>query len=569
MKLKYSVLTSIAAMAAAVASVSCTDTWDDHYSVNGTVPTATLWESMQNDESLRPFMRVLDSCGYKSMLDSRQTFTVWAPVITDQEAQDWIDRYKADRANSDVPEDENTTVVQFIQNHIAMYTRPISSLTEDESIRMLNGKRMQLSSSKFNDEVNLVGQGVASSNGMLYKVDAPVAFVPNIWERIRANVGGDEGLDSLVAFFRSWQHEELDEEASVPGGIVDGQTIYLDSVMYSYNTYFTMMGDIESEDSLYWFLAPTNKIWREHVDTYKNYFVYHTELGEEGDSLQNLYAKELLTANSFFSVREQEPPFNEEDPDSIISTTYSPYDPDFSVFEWPKRSGGILEGLTPQECSNGLLYTATDWRMKPTDLNIMSTIKVEAEYMDNYSTVTLSGDSTAIQASPVTVSSSMNDTLTVSSGGYLYVTDSRSGRTNQPEITFEIPNTLSNCPYDIKVVFASPLAADTAAIADAQLKRQISARLRYYTSPTGNMIQGNSAVRLVEDVDVDATRMDTITVATGRVFPVCNFGEEDSRVLLTIQSISGRTTPAGYSKNLLIDCVIFEPHPTEGTSDEN
>ena len=80
-------------MAAAVASESCTDTWDDHYSVNGTVPTATLWESMQNDESLRPFMRVLDSCGYKSMLDSRQTFTVWAPVITDQEAQDWFDRY--------------------------------------------------------------------------------------------------------------------------------------------------------------------------------------------------------------------------------------------------------------------------------------------------------------------------------------------------------------------------------------------------------------------------------------------------------------------------------------------
>ena len=83
------------------------------------------------------------------------------------------------------------------------------------------------------------------------------------------------------------------------------------------------------------------------------------------------------------------------------------------------------------------------------------------------------------------------------------------------------------------------------------------------------MIQGNSAVRLVEDVDVDATRMDTITVATGRVFPVCNYAEEDSRVWLTIQSISGRTTPAGYSKNLLIDCVIFEPHPTEGTSDEN
>lgn len=569
MKLKYSVLTSIAAMAAAAASVSCSDTWDDHYSVNGTVPTATIWESMQNDESLHPFMRVLDSCGYKGMLDSRQTFTVWAPEITDQEAQQWIDRYKADLNDPTVPEDENTTVVQFIENHIAMYNRQISSLTDGETIRMLNGKRMSLSGTMFNDEVNLVGDGVPSSNGMLYKVDAPVAFVPNIWERIREDLGGDEGLDSLMAFFRTFEYEYLDEEASVPGGIIDGQTFYLDSVVYSYNTYFMGMGDIESEDSLYWFVAPTNKIWRDNLETYRNYFVYHNELGEEGDSLQNLYAKELLTHSSFFSVREQRQPFNEENPDSIIATSYTTVYPEFSKFEWPKQPGGLLYGLTPQECSNGLLYKATDWRIPPTKLSFMRTIKVEAEYSDNYSTVTLSGDSTGIQATPVYVSSYANDTMTVSNGGYLYVTDSRSGRTNQPEITFEVPGTLSNCPYDIKVVFASPLAGDTTAIADAQLKRQVTARLRYYTSPSGSMIQGNSAVYLVREVDVDATRMDTVTVAEGRVFPVCNYGEEDARVLLTLQSISGRTTPAGYSKNLLVDCVIFEPHPTEGTSDDN
>ena len=84
------------------------------------------------------------------------------------------------------------------------------------------------------------------------------------------------------------------------------------------------------------------------------------------------------------------------------------------------------------------------------------------------------------------------------------------------------------------------------------------------------MIEGSNAVTLCTDVDVDATKMDTVTVTTGFKFPVCNFEEEDPRVLLTIQSIKGRTVPDGYSKDLAIDCVIFEPRPTSSSgSDEN
>ena len=44
MKLKYYIQTGVVALAAATVGVSCTDTWDDHYSVNGTVPGATLWK---------------------------------------------------------------------------------------------------------------------------------------------------------------------------------------------------------------------------------------------------------------------------------------------------------------------------------------------------------------------------------------------------------------------------------------------------------------------------------------------------------------------------------------------
>lgn len=566
MKLKYYMQTGVVALIAATTGVSCTDTWDDHYSVNGSVPGATLWENMLLDESIRPFVRVLDSCGYKDMLNSNQVFTVWAPEITEEEAQEWIETYKREKSQG-VVDDDNATLNQFIRNHIALYNRQVSSLTEDETVKMLNGKRLSLTSSMLNGEVNMVGNGVSSSNGMLYKVDGPATFFPNIWERVRMDLEGENGLDSVANFFLSWNRVELDEEASVPGGIVDGETVYLDSVMYNYNIIFNNYGQIDTEDSSYWYVAPTNKIWRENIDKYRSYFEFHNNLGKDGDSLQNLYSKLMFVYGSFFNVREQELPFNEANPDSIVATTYTSYSPDFSKFEWPMQAGGLLHGLTPQDCSNGRLYKATDWRIPPTKLIYMRPIQVEAEYANNYSTVTLSGDSTAIQVNAVEAT---NENFRVSTGGYLVVKDSRSGRTNQPEITFKIPSTLSNCPYDIKVVFASPLAGDSLAKEDAQLKRRFTAKIRYYSSRTGDMIEGSNARTLCTDVDVDATRMDTITVTEGFEFPVSNYGEEDPRVLLTIQSIKGRTVPSGYSKDLAIDCVIFEPRPTSGSgSDEN
>ena len=566
MKLKYYMQTGVVALIAATTGVSCTDTWDDHYSVNGSVPGATLWENMLLDESIRPFVRVLDSCGYKDMLNSNQVFTVWAPEITEEEAQEWIETYKREKSQG-VVDDDNATLNQFIRNHIALYNRQVSSLTEDETVKMLNGKRLSLTSSMLNGEVNMVGNGVPSSNGMLYKVDGPATFFPNIWERVRMDLEGENGLDSVANFFLSWNRVELDEEASVPGGIVDGETVYLDSVMYNYNIIFNNYGQIDTEDSSYWYVAPTNKIWRENIDKYRSYFEFHNNLGKDGDSLQNLYSKLMFVYGSFFNVREQELPFNEANPDSIVATTYTSYSPDFSKFEWPMQAGGLLHGLTPQDCSNGRLDKATDWRIPPTKLIYMRPIQVEAEYANNYSTVTLSGDSTAIQVNAVEAT---NENFRVSTGGYLVVKDSRSGRTNQPEITFKIPSTLSNCPYDIKVVFASPLAGDSLAKEDAQLKRRFTAKIRYYSSRTGDMIEGSNARTLCTDVDVDATRMDTITVTEGFEFPVSNYGEEDPRVLLTIQSIKGRTVPSGYSKDLAIDCVIFEPRPTSGSgSDEN
>ena len=572
MKLKCYIKAGVVAMAASTIGMSCTDTWDDHYSVNGTVPGATLWENMRLDESIHPFVRVLDSCGYKDMLNGTQTFTVWAPKITDEEAQRWIDTYKSEKSQG-VKDDYNTTLNQFVRNHLAIYNHQVSSET-DTIVEMMNGKRMSLTAGSVGGALT-DGISVPSSNGVLYKLEGEVPFTPNIWERIRMRCdASDDGMDSVANFFLSWNRTELDEKASVPGPVVDGKTVYLDSVMYDYNSFFDMYGSIDSEDSSYWFVAPTNKVWREKVEEYRKYFEYHSELKEDGDSLQDMYSKRMVLHASFFNMNENVKDGVYGDPaDSLCSTSYTTHMLGYSKFDRPFGAGGLLEGLTPEECSNGRLYVAKDWRVPPTITSLMRKIEVEAEYSNNYTTRRLTDPEETDEnklPDPMQVSSvkAVSDSFKVSSDGYLLVRDPRTGRSRQPEISFKIPYTLSNCPYDIKVVFATPLAGDPQDSANAALKRQITAKIRYYGSRTGEMIKGTNAITLSENLDVDATKMDTVTVAEGVKFPVCNFAEQDSRVLLTIQSIRGRSAPDGYSQDLLIDCVIFEPRP-EGGNDEN
>ena len=571
MKLKYCIQVGIVAVAATITGVSCTDTWDDHYDVAATVPGANLWESLRQDESIRPFVTVLDSCGYGSILSSNQLYTVWVPEITEAEAQQWISEYRQGR-DAGLKDEDNPVIREFVNNHIALYNRSVSALTND-TITMMNGKRMSLTQGSLNGEAQIVDQSMTpASNGLYYKLDQPVAFFPNIYERIQAYAtGGDQGLDSLYNYLLKWEREELNEEASVPGGVADGQTWYLDSVMNEYNEFFRMMrGYLDAEDSTYWYVGLTNKAWREQVEKNRNYFVYRDERGTEGDSLRDLYARSMFLENTFFNVNSQPGRnFNIDNPDSICSTPYSSFQPGYYMFEKPLQAGGLLAGLTPTECSNGRLYVTDQWNVPDTKNAVMSRMVIQAENSSNRITrpLTDSANATAIQ---VVTRTARYDDFNVSGGSYLVVRDTRPTLTNRPEITFTASNFLSNCPYDIKVVFATPLAYDTTAVskADANLKRRITAVMRYYNE-RGTMESPSVANShpIISNVDVDATKMDTVTVAENFVFPKCSYGEEEASVYLTIQSIRG-TAQAGYAKDLYIDCVIFEPKPEAAAAGE-
>ena len=119
---------------------SCSDRWDEHYS-EAYVETSTLWQMISSVSELSNFASVAEACGYDRILDGSQTYTVFAPTnlaLSEAEARQLIAEYRQQDAHG-VRSNENTVVRRFLQNHIALYRHPVSSLT-DKTIKMMNDK---------------------------------------------------------------------------------------------------------------------------------------------------------------------------------------------------------------------------------------------------------------------------------------------------------------------------------------------------------------------------------------------------------------------------------------------
>lgn len=572
---KYYLQVSIAAFVAAIACPSCNDTWDDHYDVHGDLASgmagSSLWENLNKDAELSPFNRVLQACGYDIMLDASQIYTVWAPVITDAEADDWIRRYEEDKALGRL-KSENTAIKQFIMNHLAYYNHQISTQTDD-TVLMRNGKYLALTPTTIGDGVAISDVRMPSNNGMLYKVGERIPYFHNVWEAIQADSVGEHALDSVARYFEQFEELYFDASSSVPDTLdADGNLHYIDSVTVRYNSYFNSYGNIDSEDSVYYYLAPTNKVWKEKIEEYKKYFVCaHNattaeKLPQYRDSIQNLYAKQCLLGVTFFNARRQP---DRTMRDSIVSTvwsgsSYADYNGEYK-YDRPFDADGIFGGLSYTECSNGRLYKTDDWKITPEE-TFMQKIKIEAESSRYY---TVKDETKMI----VSVESQNNEEFRgkVSGDQYLLVTFSGNDRRPNPEITFDISGTYSNCPYDIKVVFATRLARD--ANQTDLTPRNITASINYYDTVDKDGFLATPKTLTLERTVTDAEVMDTMVVARDFIFPVCNVGETVSRVQLTIASNVSRTevTNGTYSNNLAIDCIIFEPHvtPVADEDDEN
>ncbi|MDE6056552.1 MAG: fasciclin domain-containing protein, partial [Muribaculaceae bacterium] len=100
----------------------CSDSWDDHYSDRqGQEGRLTLLDQIKTDPELSLFAKMIETAGYGEMLQSSQTFTVWAPT---------------DDALKDMDLTDKAAVARTLANHIARFN--ISTATPDEEgVKML------------------------------------------------------------------------------------------------------------------------------------------------------------------------------------------------------------------------------------------------------------------------------------------------------------------------------------------------------------------------------------------------------------------------------------------------
>lgn len=547
----YIFQSAVALFAASLALTACTDTWDDHYE-STKMGNGTIWQALQANPNLKNFSKVVKACGYDQTLNGSQTFSVFAPLdaqFTSDMADQLIASYNEQKSRG-VKDNDNTVVRQFLQNHISLFNHPVSTLTND-SISMMNGKYQVLTTSTIG-ETQIASSNDLYSNGVLFTINKQMDYFPNVFEYLAL----DTDVDSVYNFLEAYNVYKFDADKSVAGGIEDGKVVYLDSVMVMNNLLFNYYGEINTEDSTYWMLVPTNSEWNRMVAQYEPYFLYDNTVNKR-DSMQFTNARLSIIQGAIFSKSENS---EEAIADSAMSTMAYSYDArqlyqqdyPYGVYYKPYASGGIFDGVEMVECSNGKVLKASQFNIKP-EHSFLQTIKIEAEN-------TMMVDSVNNAIDPVTVRRVPADNPfydKVSGNAFIEVIP-KDGSSN-PTIYFKAPDVLANVGYDIYVVMAPALAYDTLATSENRMSPRMQCKLEYPgikgETTTKTMSVGGSNY-FVPAVDV----VDTMKVADNFIFPTCSFGLSDAKVhldLLTRVTSSGTNT---WSRIMRIDCIILKPH---------
>lgn len=545
--LKSYKMQAVAAVMAALGCASCSDTWDEHYAVSSEgVINETLWNAINSNPNLSNFAKVAQACGYDKTLDGSQTFTVFAPTnnsLTSAQADSLISVFQAQQT-SGVKSTENTVITQFLKNHIALYKQSVSTVTSD-SLKMMNGKYQQLTSTSIGGE-NFETKNVLYNNGILYTIGGKMTYSPNIYEYLAM----DSDLDSVYTFIKGLGRYEFDASQSVAGSIVDGKTQYLDSVMNYKNDFFDDLGYLNSEDSTYWFVAPTNSEWTRLVEEYTPYFNYDTKV-DYRDSLQYVHTRRAILSASIFS-RTNNPDVSFRD--SALSTsarseqyyTYNPSEKRYNRFYKPFDAGGVFEGTQQTELSNGSVLKASDFRLSKFDTFLQEQI-VEAESSFYLDTLNNAIDPMTVR----NVSTSNPFYGQVSNNSFVEIIPKAIGV--QPNVTYKIPNVLSNVGYDIYVVFAPALAYDTLATAEQRLPVRFRTKVGYQ----------NSGVTLWSRVKLNTTQpdvVDTIQIQSNFKFKTTAYGLGENQAKVNIYTDVPTDQTSVYQTTMRIDCIIVKPH---------
>lgn len=596
-------------VALALLFTSCSD--KDHFSVAEMGDGTTLWESISSDEELSNFASVLEATGYASKLSTSQVFTVFAPTndkLSKTECDNLIAEYNKEKT-SGVKDDKNTVIKEFIQNHIALYNYTVSEASDPQSIRMMNGKGSWFTSNSLAG-VNFQKKNLLASNGVLYVLSDKINYSQNIYEYIKSDTGGDEGLDSLSNFLYKYHFTEFQAKESTPGEIVDGKLQYLDSVTTVRNEILDewLKAKLDSEDSSYYAVLPTNKAWKEQYDVNKYFFKYvhnsqspDTVVSSElRDSFEYVLPRYTIIAGAQFS-RTTNPGLGSTKVDSVKSPlaikygyrklTYGSFDK--RVFEYlsPYQvktdipSSGIFVEPDSMICSNGVAFKANEWKILREN-TFLQDIGMEAETSTSLDSVYYVGlNSSKVKPSWISRDVKSSSPFYEEVMGHKYC-KLQSNNNSMAGALFNFTNVLSNLWYDLYVVTVPSTASNHDPGDD--LPTRIQATI-YCKTPEGiqdsvefkaaydpSKTYGKGTIQIEDfgeismDTDyktsskpysyeTDPTIVQKVRI--GRIkFPTCTYWLPDPMVKFRVE-VNVLTSSVGKtkSKNLYIDRVLLSP----------
>lgn len=243
--------------------ISCKDDWEDHYEQIDTRLESDILTVLAEDEDYSEFLSYLKATHLDSLLMASQAYTVWAP---NNEAFASVP--------TEILEDEDL-LQSFIENHVGRNSYTSESFEDLVLVKMFNGKYLS-----FDNTAGVVTFGgvetlekdIVASNGVVHKIKNAIPVRDNIWSYLGENAAA---FPYQVSYLEQFNEEAFDEDASTPISINSlGQTVY-DSVFKESNSFFEIIGDLNSEESRFSFIGLTDEVYTELYDNLKGYFAHN------------------------------------------------------------------------------------------------------------------------------------------------------------------------------------------------------------------------------------------------------------------------------------------------------
>lgn len=503
------------------------DNWEQHYTKDLSATSGkTVWETIKETPEFSKFAWALKKTGYDKMLSEAQMFTVWIP---DNQAANNID-------TTDTGVDKAILLKEYVQNHISRYSYSATGAI-DSKILLLNKKNVffKSASNQYNiDNIQLTQKNILCSNGLIHVIEKRIPFFNNIWEYLLKI----SDADSIANYLYSYNKLIFDKENSIPGDVKDGEMVYLDSVIYESNIMFSHIGAMNSEDSIYSMLLPTNAAWNNAYGKIKDYYRYYSDSPATeitADTLQQKYTRLALVQDLLFSHMIQN-----IDNDSLISTNKNKFYKPF--YETTQR-------LT---ASNGAIYLTNELRYNSWEAWNKG-IVIEAEKLEDREN----------SWSYVYERNYQGIEFGVSKNKYIEIAPT-SASVN-PSVTFKIPNTLSGklnpdltleygTAYNIYCVFLPNVIKNIS----SPKGNKVNFLLTYRSDSNGKVVNVNYNNNAA-GFETSPQEMTRVLVASNVVFPYCEKGLKAPTVQLRVSGNVRSSETTIYTREMLIDCIIFEP----------